>query len=112
MHYTELIPACSFLIRKASSLYNRRRRRVWQEPAQQSSADRCSKIESSIVSLFTSAYVFYWPTFFPDLAMSYPPSFDSRAVLYPADQQVRDYFAWRQADSESPCEVEGLMRTG
>lgn len=34
--------------------------------------------------------------------MIYPPSFDSRAVLYPSPQQVRDYFSWRQADSTLP----------
>ena len=33
--------------------------------------------------------------------MVYPPSFDSRAVLYPSPQHVKDYFSWRQADSTS-----------
>ncbi|KAG5342368.1 hypothetical protein C0989_002841 [Termitomyces sp. Mn162] len=29
----------------------------------------------------------------------YPPSFDGRIVLYPREQQIRDYFSWRQADT-------------
>jgi tRNA(His) guanylyltransferase len=91
----------SFLIRQSSALYNRRRRYVYQLTHVRTVSDTRSKIESSIVSLFTSAYVFYWPTYFPNLPMVYPPSFDSRAVLYPSPQQVRDYFSWRQADSES-----------
>ena len=61
-----------------------------------------SKINSTVVSIFTSAYVFYWPTHFPNDPLRYPPSFDSRVVLYPGVQEVRDYFAWRQADSELP----------
>ncbi|WVQ85817.1 hypothetical protein IAT38_007985 [Cryptococcus sp. DSM 104549] len=73
----------SFLLRRATTLYNRRR----------------SKINSSIVSLFTSAYVFNWPRFFPDKPLLYPPTFDGRVVLYPGVQELRDYFGWRQADT-------------
>ncbi|WVW80765.1 hypothetical protein I302_102751 [Kwoniella bestiolae CBS 10118] len=73
----------SFLLKKNTKLYNRRR----------------SKISSSIVSLFTSSYVFHWPSYFPDNPLKYPPSFDSRAVMYPGEREVRDYFAWRQADT-------------
>lgn len=32
--------------------------------------------------------------------MKYPPSFDGRIVLYPTEKAVRDYFSWRQVDSE------------
>jgi tRNA(His) guanylyltransferase len=53
-----------------------------------------------VCSIFTSAYVFHWSTYFPDKPLRYPPTFDSRVVLYPGVQEVRDYFAWRQADSE------------
>lgn len=60
---------------------------------------RTSKINSSIVSLFTSAYVFHWTRFFPNTPLLYPPSFDGRVVLYPNVKEVRDYFSWRQADS-------------
>ncbi|XP_023159326.1 probable tRNA(His) guanylyltransferase, partial [Ceratitis capitata] len=28
----------------------------------------------------------------------YPPCFDGRIVLYPSDQNLRDYLSWRQAD--------------
>jgi tRNA(His) guanylyltransferase len=56
------------------------------------------KIVSAFVSLFTSHYVFHWKESFPDKQLKYPPSFDGRAVLYPDIQNVRDYFAWRQAD--------------
>ncbi|KAF9048836.1 Thg1 C terminal domain-containing protein [Panaeolus papilionaceus] len=73
----------SFLLRKSTTLYNRRE----------------SKIVSTLTSLFTSCYVFYWPQYFPDLPLQYPPSFDGRIVLYPTEQTIRDYFAWRQADT-------------
>ncbi|ORX40949.1 Thg1 C terminal domain-domain-containing protein [Kockovaella imperatae] len=73
----------SFLIRKSSKLYNRRR----------------SKINSTIVSIFTASYVFYWPKFFPNTPLQSPPSFDGRVVLYPSAREIRDYFAWRQADT-------------
>lgn len=80
-----LAPQNSFLLRKSTTLYNRRQ----------------SKIVSTLTSLFTSCYVFHWSTYFPDTPLLYPPSFDGRIVLYPAEKHVRDYFAWRQADSES-----------
>lgn len=54
-----------------------------------------------LTSLFTSAYVFHWNAYFPDTKLAYPPSFDGRVVIYPGQQEIRDYFAWRQADSES-----------
>ncbi|PWN19675.1 Thg1-domain-containing protein [Microstroma glucosiphilum] len=73
----------SFLLKKSCKLYNRRE----------------SKIVTHIVSLFTSAYVFYWPQYFPKKALQGPPSFDGRLVVYPGVQEVKDYFAWRQADT-------------
>ncbi|KAG6885626.1 hypothetical protein C0993_012044 [Termitomyces sp. T159_Od127] len=73
----------SFLLRKSTDLYNRRQ----------------AKIMSTLTSLFTSSYVFNWQKYFPDNPLQYPPSFDGRIVLYPAEQQIRDYFAWRQADT-------------
>lgn len=33
-----------------------------------------------------------------DVKLQYPPSFDARTVLYPSDQNLRDYLSWRQAD--------------
>ena len=80
----------SFLLRKSTTLYNRRQ----------------SKIVSTLTSLFTSSYVFHWPQHFPNNPLKYPPSFDGRIVLYPTAKHIRDYFAWRQADSAyhfSPC---------
>ncbi|KAG6897011.1 hypothetical protein C0992_004655 [Termitomyces sp. T32_za158] len=75
----------SFLLRKSTDLYNRRQ----------------AKIMSTLTSLFTSSYVFNWKTYFPDIALQYPPSFDGRIILYPAEQHIRDYFAWRQADKSA-----------
>ncbi|KAI7821322.1 tRNAHis guanylyltransferase-domain-containing protein [Gamsiella multidivaricata] len=74
----------SFLFRKSTDLYQRRE----------------SKIVSTVVSLFTSAYVYYWNDYFVDSKRPlYPPVFDGRAVLYPSEVEVKDYFAWRQADT-------------
>ncbi|VDB89788.1 unnamed protein product [Peniophora sp. CBMAI 1063] len=73
----------SFLLRRSAQLYNRRE----------------AKILTTLCSYFTSAYIFHWPTFFPDTPLVYPPCFDGRIVLYPSDREVRDYFAWRQADT-------------
>ncbi|KAF8979777.1 hypothetical protein BGZ46_005064 [Entomortierella lignicola] len=74
----------SFLFRKSTDLYQRRE----------------AKIVSTVVSLFTSAYVYYWSDYFTDSKRPlYPPVFDGRAVLYPSEVEVKDYFAWRQADT-------------
>ncbi|KZT73566.1 tRNAHis guanylyltransferase [Daedalea quercina L-15889] len=73
----------SFLFRKSSALYNRRQ----------------AKILTTVTSLFTSSYVYNWSKYLPDQELKYPPSFDGRIVLYPSSKEVRDYFAWRQADT-------------
>ncbi|KAF9937066.1 tRNA-His guanylyltransferase [Mortierella alpina] len=74
----------SFLFRKSTDLYQRRE----------------AKIVSTVVSLFTSAYVYYWSDYFQGSRRPlYPPVFDGRAVLYPSEVEVKDYFAWRQADT-------------
>ncbi|KAF9581364.1 hypothetical protein BGW38_001650 [Lunasporangiospora selenospora] len=74
----------SFLFRRSTDLYQR----------------RSAKIVSTVVSLFTSAYVYYWGDYFTDSKRPlYPPVFDGRAVLYPTEVEVKDYFAWRQADT-------------
>lgn len=74
----------SFVLHKSSTLYNR----------------RASKIASNINSLFTSAFCLNWSKWFDATAVpiKYPPSFDARAVLYPSDQNLKDYLSWRQAD--------------
>ncbi|TFK73229.1 tRNAHis guanylyltransferase [Pluteus cervinus] len=73
----------SFLLRKSTALYNRRQ----------------AKLVSTFTSFFTSHYVFHWSTYFPNTPLQYPPTFDGRIVLYPAEKHVRDYFSWRQADT-------------
>ncbi|XP_050428195.1 probable tRNA(His) guanylyltransferase [Adelges cooleyi] len=73
----------SFVLRKDTDLYSRRH----------------SKIMSAINSIFSASYVFYWNTYFEDKKLLYPPSFDARIVLYPTDQNLRDYLSWRQADT-------------
>lgn len=72
----------SFVFHKSTNLYNR----------------RSAKIMSNVNSLFTSAYCFHWTKWFPDRKLCYPPSFDARVVLYPSDQNLKDYLSWRQAD--------------
>ncbi|KAH9945404.1 tRNAHis guanylyltransferase [Epithele typhae] len=73
----------SFLFRRSASVYNRRE----------------AKILTTVVSLFTSSYVFHWPKYLPAQPLKYCPSFDGRITLYPSPQSVRDYFSWRQADA-------------
>lgn len=73
----------SFVMKRQSPLFSRRE----------------SKILSTVVSLFSSAYVFHWPKFMNDVPLQAPPSFDGRIVLYPTTKHLRDYLAWRQADT-------------
>lgn len=81
----------SFVLRKDTLLYNRRK----------------TKIMTYINSLFSSSYVYFWKDYFKDQKLKYPPSFDSRVVLYPTDQNLRDYLSWRQAD----CHINNLYNT-
>lgn len=73
----------SFVFHKSAEVYNR----------------RMSKIMTCVNSLFTSSYVFHWSKFFEERQLLYPPSFDARIVLYPTDENMRDYLSWRQADT-------------
>ncbi|CAH8626403.1 unnamed protein product [Dicrocoelium dendriticum] len=68
---------------------------------------RASKLSSTVVSLFASSYVLAWSDYLPDTKLLYPPSFDSRVVLYPTNQTLRDYLSWRQVD----CHVNNLYNT-
>ena len=82
----------SFAFKKNSKLYNRRH----------------EKILTNVVSIFTSAFVYYWPKIFvngPEL--KYPPCFDGRIVLYPSFQNLKDYFSWRYVD----CHINDLYNT-
>uniref|UniRef100_A0A023F9D8 tRNA(His) guanylyltransferase n=1 Tax=Triatoma infestans TaxID=30076 RepID=A0A023F9D8_TRIIF len=72
----------SFVFRKDTSLFNR----------------RGEKLMSLVSSLFSSSYVFYWNEYFKQKKLLYAPSFDARIVLYPTDDNLRDYMSWRQAD--------------
>ncbi|XP_018567778.1 probable tRNA(His) guanylyltransferase [Anoplophora glabripennis] len=81
----------SFVLKKDTTLYNR----------------RTSKIVTYLNSLFSSSYVFFWKEYFKDVKLKYPPSFDSRVVLYPSDENLRDYLSWRQAD----CHINNLYNT-
>ncbi|ESO02299.1 hypothetical protein HELRODRAFT_155808 [Helobdella robusta] len=68
---------------------------------------RSSKLLSTVVSLFTSSYVFFWSNHFSNTPLQYPPTFDGRIVLYPTDKNLRDYLSWRQAD----CHINNLHNT-
>lgn len=81
----------SFIFRRSTLEFNR----------------RASKLSSTVVSLFASSYVITWPDYLPDTKLLYPPSFDSRVVLYPTNQTLRDYLSWRQVD----CHVNNLYNT-
>lgn len=72
----------SFVFHKTANVYNR----------------RASKILSNVNSLFTSSYVFHWSKWFDQEPLKYPPAFDARIVLYPSDENIKDYLSWRQAD--------------
>ncbi|KAF1831170.1 Thg1-domain-containing protein [Decorospora gaudefroyi] len=69
---------------------------------------RASKLTTTIVSTFTSYYVYSWSRYFPDKPLTPPlPSFDGRAVCYPSDTNIRDYLSWRQVD----CHINNLYNT-
>ena len=81
----------SFLLHRSTTLYNR----------------RSAKIVSTIVSTFTSAYLYFWAELMGTPQPSAPPVFDGRAVVYPSERTVKDYFRWRQAD----CHINNLYNT-
>jgi tRNA(His) guanylyltransferase len=82
----------SFIFSRSTTLFERRQQ----------------KLLSTVCSVFTAAYLYLWPTYFPDTPLVYPlPSFDARAVLYPNEKCLRDYFAWRQVD----CHINNLYNT-
>uniref|UniRef100_A0A0P5KN08 tRNA(His) guanylyltransferase n=1 Tax=Daphnia magna TaxID=35525 RepID=A0A0P5KN08_9CRUS len=81
----------SFVFRKETQAYSR----------------RSAKLSTNVCSLFTSAFVYYWNDYFPTIKPRYPPVFDGRTVLYPSNQNIRDYLSWRQAD----CHINNLYNT-
>ena len=60
---------------------------------------RASKLLSLVTSCFTGSYVRFWADVFPDKELQWTPMFDGRAICYPTDAILRDYLAWRQADT-------------
>ncbi|XP_069510026.1 probable tRNA(His) guanylyltransferase isoform X2 [Ambystoma mexicanum] len=68
---------------------------------------RASKFMTHVASQFASSFVFYWKDYFTEQPLLYPPGFDGRAVLYPSDQNLKDYLSWRQAD----CHINNLYNT-
>ena len=60
---------------------------------------RASKLVSLVTSCFTGSYVRFWADFFVDRPLQWTPMFDGRAICYPTDAILRDYLAWRQADT-------------
>lgn len=70
---------------------------------------RASKLMSTVVSTFTANYIHAWSQLFPNnpLDGNFLPTFDSRAVMYPDVQSLKDYFSWRQAD----CHINNLYNT-
>lgn len=77
----------SFVLRKTSTLYQR----------------RASKLISVVVSLFSASYVMLWPTYMAEKPLNYAPTFDGRTVCYPTDTILRDYLSWRQVDCRMPA---------
>lgn len=72
----------SFVLKKNTLNYNRRH----------------DKLLSLVTSVFSSAYVLHWSDYFDSVKLQYPPSFDGRIILYPTNENLRDYISWRQAD--------------
>ncbi|SBT70477.1 tRNAHis guanylyltransferase, putative [Plasmodium malariae] len=72
----------SFLFRKNAKLWNR----------------RYDKILTSVVSYFTSYFMYRWKFYFFNKELVYPPCFDARIIIYPSEKEIKDYFSWRQVD--------------
>ncbi|XP_017152730.1 probable tRNA(His) guanylyltransferase [Drosophila miranda] len=58
---------------------------------------RSAKLLTYVTSLFSTSYVMQWSKWM-SLPLAYAPCFDGRVVLYPSDENLRDYLSWRQAD--------------
>ncbi|XP_043925263.1 probable tRNA(His) guanylyltransferase isoform X2 [Protopterus annectens] len=68
---------------------------------------RASKFMTHVASQFASSFVFFWKDYFTDQPLLYPPGFDGRVILYPSNQNLKDYLSWRQAD----CHINNLYNT-
>lgn len=58
---------------------------------------RAAKLLTYVTSLFSTSYVMNW-SHWMSRPLAYAPCFDGRVVLYPSDENLRDYLSWRQAD--------------
>ena len=81
----------SFILRKNSTLYNR----------------RADKIATTMASCFAASYTLYFKDFFPGHELKEIPMFDGRCICYPSDEILRDYCSWRQAD----CHINNMYNT-
>lgn len=83
----------SFLLRKDCDLFERRE----------------FKLITTFASAFSAYYQYYWTKLVPEkpLDLERLPMFDARAVVYPNDENVMDYFRWRQVD----CHINNLYNT-
>ncbi|XP_016925855.2 probable tRNA(His) guanylyltransferase [Drosophila suzukii] len=58
---------------------------------------RSAKLLTYVTSLFSTSYVMQWSKWM-NIPLAYAPCFDGRVVLYPSEQNLKDYLSWRQAD--------------
>lgn len=72
----------SFVFRKDSNAFNR----------------RSEKILTVVNSIFSSAFVYYWKSFFGFTNMLYPPAFEGHIFLFPSELNLKDYLSWRQTE--------------
>jgi tRNA(His) guanylyltransferase len=83
----------SFMLRKSSTLYERRE----------------MKLITCFASAMSTLYYHHWNQIFPNkpIQLEKLPQFDARAVTYPNFDIIKDYFAWRQVD----CHINNLYNT-
>ncbi|PQQ10313.1 tRNA(His) guanylyltransferase 1 [Prunus yedoensis var. nudiflora] len=81
----------SFVFKKTSKFYQR----------------RASKVESIIVSFFTSVYVMKWREFFPHKELRYSPSFHAQVISCASIEVLQSYLLWRQTN----CHTNNLHNT-
>ncbi|KAL3516400.1 hypothetical protein ACH5RR_023302 [Cinchona calisaya] len=81
----------SFIFKKDTKFYQR----------------RASKMNSLVVSFFTSVYIIKWKDFFVEKDMRFQPSFKSRVICCATVEVLQTYISWRQR----ACHVENLYNT-
>ncbi|QPG73216.1 tRNA-His guanylyltransferase [Brettanomyces nanus] len=83
----------SFLLRKQCDMFERRE----------------FKLITTFGSTFSANYQYFWSSVCSDkpLTVERLPTFDARAVVYPSDDTIKDYFRWRQVD----CHINNLYNT-